>query len=92
MALPRKKKYEKGLIDFLNLAFSASSVNDKILRPCKRCFNVELQSRAVAHLHLLKAGFKTGYTHWDLHGENTPSLPVDENEVYIMKGVIIWKQ
>ncbi|KAG6397517.1 hypothetical protein SASPL_143686 [Salvia splendens] len=66
-------EYQNGLQYFLDYAFRNTSMNDKILCPCKRCGMGICVSRDDAFEHLTVDGFIPGYTQWIAHGE-LPSI------------------
>jgi Transposase-associated domain len=55
---------------------------EKLLCPCLDCHNVLIQRSAeTVQCHLIRRGFKTGYTRWVLHGEITLNDGNDTNEL-----------
>jgi hypothetical protein len=58
---------------FLAFAFRNSAIGNKILCPCKRCFNSFWREASEVREHLICDGFIKGYKIWNLHGEASSS-------------------
>ncbi|KAG8382226.1 hypothetical protein BUALT_Bualt05G0054700 [Buddleja alternifolia] len=71
MRKPRStKEYERGLDQFLDMAFAKVCLSGKIICPCKNCKNVKWVNKEVGKEHLLVDGFMKDYTNWVAHGED----------------------
>ncbi|XP_058778517.1 uncharacterized protein LOC131652620 [Vicia villosa] len=65
----KSKEFKDGVVQFLDFAFSNAAVNGKILCPCITCgFNLS-GNRVEVFAHLLRRGFPSKYTFWNMHGE-----------------------
>ncbi|XP_071679853.1 uncharacterized protein [Lolium perenne] len=74
MNAPRHtEEYIQGLARFLGYAFAKSSVENKILCPCKNCVNSSWREERIVREHLVCEGFAEGYSQWIFHGERGSS-------------------
>ena len=73
-ALP---KYRQGVKEFLDFAFEHTTMEDKILCPCKRCNHYFTKSRDDVEADLITIGTVPTYTQWFRHGEETHSETCD---------------
>ena len=73
------EKYLQGLVKFLGYAFNKSSVENKILCPCKNCVNSYWREESEVHEHLVCEGFVDGYKQWMFHGERVSSSSIPPN-------------
>ncbi|KAM3320520.1 hypothetical protein P3S67_007720 [Capsicum chacoense] len=62
-------EYENGVKDFLNKAFERASLGNKILYPCRLCFNLYWHYQDMVEDHLFGHGFSPNYTQWVFHEE-----------------------
>uniref|UniRef100_A0A8R7P378 Transposase-associated domain-containing protein n=1 Tax=Triticum urartu TaxID=4572 RepID=A0A8R7P378_TRIUA len=77
MDAPRHtEKYLQGLAKFLGFAFNKSSVENKILCPCKNCVNSYWREESEVREHLVCEGFVDGYKQWMFHGERVSSSSI----------------
>uniref|UniRef100_A0A8R7QUJ0 Transposase-associated domain-containing protein n=1 Tax=Triticum urartu TaxID=4572 RepID=A0A8R7QUJ0_TRIUA len=80
MDAPRHtEKYLQGLAKFLGFAFNKSSVENKILCPCKNCVNSYWREESEVREHLVCEGFVDGYKKWMFHGERVSSSSIPPN-------------
>ncbi|XP_051199238.1 uncharacterized protein [Lolium perenne] len=67
------EEYIQGLARFLGYAFAKSSVENKILCPCKNCVNSYWREERIVREHLICEGFTEGYSQLIFHGESGSS-------------------
>jgi hypothetical protein len=63
---------------FLASALSNSAVGSKILCPCRKCVNYFWKEASEVREHLICDGFLRGYRTWNLHGEATPCVNLED--------------
>ena len=82
LACRHTDEYLQGLARFLGYAFSKSSVENKILCPCKNCVNSYWREESKVREHLVCEGFTEGYKQCIFHGEGDASsaIPSDLEE------------
>lgn len=64
------REYIEGVKEFMNFIQEKFSEDDKILCPCRKCFNHKYQHQTVANIHILTYGMESAYTRWIYHGED----------------------
>lgn len=64
-----KEKYIRGVLSFLQFAFTNSSIDGKILCPCTKCVNCNKCTHMNCYEHIINHGFLRGYINWIFHGE-----------------------
>ena len=79
LACRHTEKYLQGLAKFLGYAFNKSSVENKILCPCKNCVNSYWREESEVREHLVCEGFVDGYKQWMFHGERVSSSSIPPN-------------
>ncbi|XP_020081003.1 uncharacterized protein LOC109704650 isoform X2 [Ananas comosus] len=62
--------YIDGVRNFIKFAMEKSSINGKILCPCRKCYNNSSFVPEVVEEHLVWNGFLLGYNVWVFHGES----------------------
>ncbi|PHU06366.1 hypothetical protein BC332_22855 [Capsicum chinense] len=83
--LPGKVAYTdefiKGMEEFIKFACSQPKyLYEKILRcPCKICKNIKHFTPGEVNVHIFKKGFIPGYWYWTSHGEEAPSINLNEH-------------
>ena len=66
----RLPQYRNGVKEFLDFAYTHTSLNDKILCPCVRCNNCVHKTRDEVKADLLEYGIVPSYEEWLMHGED----------------------
>ncbi|PHT37855.1 hypothetical protein CQW23_21428 [Capsicum baccatum] len=83
--LPGKVAYTdefiKGMEEFIKFACSQPKyLYEKIIRcPCKICKNIKHFTPDEVNVHIFKKGFIPGYWYWTSHGEEAPSINLNEH-------------
>ncbi|XP_058723125.1 uncharacterized protein LOC131594944 [Vicia villosa] len=72
-------EYIKGIIYFLEFAFSGPKPKTTIRCPCRKCNNVFFKNKADAKQHLLRWGFEPSYIKWEFHGETSDDSSSSNN-------------
>ena len=64
-------EFAEGVTRFINHAMTLDDfLNSRLIRcPCVNCENVRYHTTKTVAMHLMKNGFKPGYTVWTSHGE-----------------------
>ncbi|RVW97993.1 hypothetical protein CK203_028978 [Vitis vinifera] len=62
-------EYHKGVLEFLDFAFSNAPGKEMLPCPCIRCNNCLMQKREIMYDHLLDNGIARNYVRWLMHGE-----------------------
>ena len=62
-------EYHKGVLEFLDFAFSNAPRKEMLPCPCIRCNNCLMQKREIMYDHLLDNGIARNYVRWLMHGE-----------------------
>ncbi|XP_058763128.1 uncharacterized protein LOC131636533 [Vicia villosa] len=65
----KSKEFKDGVVQFLDFAFSNAAINGQILCPCITCGFNHSGNRVEVFTHLLRKGFPSKYTFWNMHGE-----------------------
>ncbi|XP_019156997.1 PREDICTED: uncharacterized protein LOC109153602 isoform X2 [Ipomoea nil] len=83
-------KYMQGVQEFIQYAEKNKSnkVEEFIVCPCCDCKNLRgFRTSEQVKSHLIRRGFKKGYSRWVWHGENLlPSISATENEDHVNSG------
>ncbi|KAJ9697219.1 hypothetical protein PVL29_009136 [Vitis rotundifolia] len=61
-------EYHKGVLEFLDFAFSNAPGKEMPPCPCIRCNNCLMQKREIMYDHLLDNGIARNYVRWLMHG------------------------
>ncbi|PHT82062.1 hypothetical protein T459_15077 [Capsicum annuum] len=83
--LPGKVAYTdefiKGMEEFIKFACSQPKyLSEKVIRcPCKICKNMKHFTPDEVNVHIFKKGFAPGYWYWTSHGEEAPSINLNEH-------------
>jgi len=72
--------YEKGVIDFIEFAFTNLKEGKLIRCPCKKCNNNIFQSKRIIYEHLITIRIKRDYVIWDLHREVAKEYYEDDDK------------
>ncbi|RVW72347.1 hypothetical protein CK203_055429 [Vitis vinifera] len=62
-------EYHKGVLEFLDFAFTNAPGKEMLPCPCIRCNNCVMQKREIMYDHLLDNGIARNYVRWLMHGE-----------------------
>ena len=62
-------EYHKGVLEFLDFAFSNAPGKEMFPCPCIRCNNCLMHKREIMYDHLLDNGIAINYVRWSMHGE-----------------------
>jgi len=73
------QEYRNGVRSFLDFAFMHAT-SSQIYCPCKRCNKAVLKTRDDVEADLLMFGIVQSYTRWTMHGEESFSYEVGEND------------
>lgn len=76
----RLPEYEKGVDEFLDIAFTCPGVDDTIRCPCRNCLNFFHLNRDDVKYHLFYYGMDEKYDPWIHHGENFYGTSSDDEE------------
>ena len=82
-----KPLYEKGVLDFIEFAFTDLGEGELIRCPCKKCNNNLFWSKRVIYEHLITIGIRRDYVIWDLHGEVAKKCDEDEHKQNFNDGI-----
>lgn len=83
--LPGKVAYTdefiEGMEEFIKFACSQPKyLSEKVIRcPCKICKNMKHFTLDEVNVHIFKKGFAPGYWDWTSHGEEAPSINLNEH-------------
>ena len=79
-----KPLYEKGVLEFIEFAFTDIGEGELICCPCKKCNNNLFRSKRIIYEHLITIGIRRDYVIWDLHGEVAKKCDEDEHNQWSM--------
>ncbi|PHU25194.1 hypothetical protein BC332_03526 [Capsicum chinense] len=83
--LPGKVAYTdefiKGMEEFIKFSYSQPKyLSEKVIRcSCKICKNIKHFTPDEVNVHIFKKGFTPGYWYWASHGEESPSINMNEH-------------
>ncbi|PHT97344.1 hypothetical protein BC332_33731 [Capsicum chinense] len=73
-------EFIKGMEEFIKFSCSQPKyLSEKVIRcPCKICKNMRYFTPNEVNVHIFKKGFTPGYWYWTSHGEEAPSINLNE--------------